>query len=206
MVMVAAISVALAMIVVAVLLALRYRGLVELEWNPLSDASRAARAERAGILAEALWYYERTGQPEQVRACLRRNLSDSPLRTALIEATDELLDLQRGLSTLRSLATFDLGPVPDQVASFAHDVAETLWQTAERIAAASVLWGTSEGLPDAGQQMVDRLHAVRETIRRVRNDLGVLVFSGQDLGGLEMALSRSTTLADTIRELTGPSR
>jgi hypothetical protein len=204
--MVAFLSLILGMVVVTVLLDLERRGLVELEWNPLSDASRAARAERQGALGEALWYYDRADQPEQVIACLYRNLPESQLRAALLETTAELIDLRRALATLRSLATVDLGNVAEHVAGFAQEMAVSVWQTAERVAAASALWGTAEPLPEPGSQVIERLSELQQTIRRVRNELAGLVFAGQDRGGLEMALSRSTLLADTIHQLTGPSR
>lgn len=204
--MVAAIAVALAAIVVAVLLELERRGRVELEWNPFSDASHAARAERAGALAEALWYFERAGQSTQVIACLQRSLPESPLRVALIEAIAELLDLQDGLAMLGTMATLDLGPVPEHVASFVQDMAATLRQTAERVAVASVLWEAPDGLPSTSQQAIGRLNEVRGAIRRVRDELGGLVVAGQDPGGLEMTLSRSTALADSLRVPTGSYR
>ncbi|HEX5414572.1 MAG TPA: hypothetical protein VFZ25_02825, partial [Chloroflexota bacterium] len=186
-----------------VLVGLEHRGLVELEWNPFSDASRGARAEREGALGEALWYYDRAGQPARILACLYRNLPDSLLRTALLEATAELLDLERALATLHPLATVDLGRLSHHVARFSHEMADVLWQTAERAAVASALWGTPDSLPEPGPQVIDGLHELRERIRRVRNELAGLVFFGRGREGLEMALSRSSLLADTIHALTG---
>jgi hypothetical protein len=82
-------------------------------------------------------------------------------------------------------------------------MAGILWQTAERVAVASALWGTPDSLPEPGPEVIDRLHELRETIRRVRNELAGLVFHGRGQGGLEMALSHSNSLADTIHALTG---
>ena len=204
--MIAAVAFVLTTIIVVALLRLERRGRVELEWNPFSNASRGARAEREGALAVALWFYERAGQPEQVIACLQRSLPWSPLRAALIEAVGELYDLQNGLARLYSLTTLDLGPVPEHVARFVEDMAATLRHTAERVAVASVLWDGPERLPVAYQQAIDRLHEARVATRRVRDELGELLVAGQDRGGLEMALSRATSLADTLRALTGSTR
>lgn len=201
--MIGILSLFLAFVVVVVLLDLEQRELVELEWNPFSYASRAARAERDGALGDALWYYDRAGQPARVLECLYRNLPDSALRTALLEATAELLDLEKAIVTLQPLATVDLGNMGNHIVNFSHEMAATLWQTAERVAVASVLWGASESLPEPGPQMIDRLHEVRETIRRVRNELAGMVFLGRGQGRLELAVSRSSSLADTIRALTG---
>lgn len=204
--MIAAVAFVLTTIIVVVLLELERQDRVELEWNPFSDASRGARAEREGALAEALWFYERAGQPERVIACLQRSLPWSPLRVALIEAVGELLDLKNGLARLSSLTTLDLEPVPEHVSRFVEDMAATLRHTAERVAVASVLWDGPELVPVAYQQAIDQLHEARAATRRVRDELGGLVVAGQDPGGLEMALSRATSLADTLRALTGANR
>jgi hypothetical protein len=201
--MIGILSVFLALLIVVILLDLERRELVELEWNPFSDASRGARAEREGALGEALWYYDRAGQPARILACLYRNLPESALRTALLEATAELLDLEKAIATLQPLATVDLGNLSNHVVNFSHEMAASLWQTAERVAVASALWGASDSLPEPAPQVIDRLHELRGTIRRVRNELAGLVFLGRGQGGLEMALSRSSSLADTIRALTG---
>ena len=131
--MIGILSLFLAFVVVVVLLDLEQRELVELEWNPFSYASRAARAERDGALGEALWYYDRAGQPARVLECLYRNLPDSVLRTALLEATAELLDLEKAIVTLQPLATVDLGNMGNHIVNFSHEMAATLWQTAERV-------------------------------------------------------------------------
>lgn len=204
--MIGFLSIFLGMVIVVVLLDLERRGMVELEWNPFSDASCGARAEREGALGEALWYYDRAGQPARILACLYRNLPESALRTALLEATAELLDLESALSALHPLATVDLGHLTDHLVNFRHEMAGILWQTAERVTVASALWGRSDSLPEPGPQVIDRLHELQGTIRRVRNELAGLVFFGRGQGGLEMALLHSTTLADTIRALTGASR
>jgi|GEM_PF-2143978 len=204
--MVTLILVFLAAIIVAVLLNLERGGLVELEWNPVSDASRGARAERQGAIGEALWHYDRAGQPTHVITCLYRTLPDCPLRVALLEATAELLDFKNALSSLNTLPTVDLGNLTTHVGDFGRDMSVSLWQTAERVAVASALWGRTDTPPEAGSQTIERLRELRGTIRRVRNELAGFLVSGTDRGGLEMALSRSTTLADTIHALNGPAQ
>jgi hypothetical protein len=201
--MIGILSVFLAIVVVVVLLDLERRELVELEWNPFSDASRGARAEREGALGEALWYYDRAGQPARVLECLYRNLPDSALRAALLEAAAELLDLEKAIATLHPLATVDLGHMGHHVVNFSHEMATTLWQTAERVAVASALWGAPDSLPESALPVIDRLHEIRGTIRRVRDELASLVFFGRSQGSLELAVSRSSSLADTIHALTG---
>src|SRR5689334_15502870 len=69
---------------------------VELEWNPLSAASRAARAERRGQYATALRWYARTPRGERLLvASLKRGLPNWPIRAVVIEVMRELLDLER---------------------------------------------------------------------------------------------------------------
>ena len=45
---------------------------LELEWNPLSAASRAARAERRGCYGDALRWYARTADGERLLAAKLR--------------------------------------------------------------------------------------------------------------------------------------
>ena len=70
---------------------------LELEWNPLSAASRAARAERGGRYGNALRWYARAERGERlVTANLRYGLPNWPVRAVLIEVGCELVRLERG--------------------------------------------------------------------------------------------------------------
>src|SRR4051812_37345748 len=70
---------------------------VDLEWTPLSAASRAARAERRGHYAAALRWYARTPRGERLLvANLVYGLPNWPIRTVVIDVLRELLQLERG--------------------------------------------------------------------------------------------------------------
>ena len=194
------------LVITATLLGLERRGHVELEWNPFSEASKGARAERQGAVGEALWHYDRAGQSTHIIACLYRRLPDSPLRVALLETTAELLDFKHAFAALDSLSTVDLGNLTDHIGDFGRDMSVALWQTAERVAGSSALWGSVDISGEAGSKTLERLREIRSAIRRVRNELAGFLVSGTDQGGLEMALSRSTALADTIHALNGPTQ
>src|SRR4051812_37527579 len=77
---------------------------VELEWNPLSAASRAARAERLGRYAAALRWYARTARGERLLvANLTHGLPNWPIRAVVIAVMRELLQIERGLRLARTV-------------------------------------------------------------------------------------------------------
>jgi hypothetical protein len=199
--MVLVVAVVLGLLIVGLLVELERRGQVELEWNPFSYASRAARAERRGALGEALVLYDRAGGVEPVCSCLRRNLRDSELRTALLDTTREVLDLREGLSVLGDLTSLNLTAVGEPVAGFVYDAVASLWWTAERIAAVMAIWGPLDPLPEVGDAEVARMAELRTTIRRVRAELAGLILAEPSRPTLATTIERSTALADTIHAL-----
>jgi hypothetical protein len=193
------ISLVLSAMVVGVLLWLEREGLVELEWNPRSDASRAARAERAGNLLEALTLYDRAGQPEQVLACLHRNIPDSALRTALVGATRELLALKAALPMLDSPAAYHLRASGDRVLAYTHEVGGFLWLTAERLAVAFVLWEPLDEVSDLGPPEIEKLDNLTANVRQVRIALARAVIVEPESRQLDEAMASSPIFAESPR-------
>lgn len=185
------ISLVLCVIIITGLVWLEQRGLVELEWNPLSDPSRAARAERAGNLVEALALYERAGQPNRVVACLYRNLPASPLRAALVDAADEFLALKAALPVLDAHVIFPTAVNADRVVSYVDEVGALLWLTAERLALAFTVWESLDEVADLGPPEVEKLTGLTANVRQVRIGLARAILAEPEARALDEALADS---------------
>src|SRR5579862_682602 len=97
---------------------------VDFEWNPLSAASRAGRAEQAGHFGEALLLYAQAGQGERVVARMRAALPDWPVRDTLLHATQELIDLgQRALGPRSGIPA----AVQDRLARDLENAGQIVW-------------------------------------------------------------------------------
>lgn len=196
--MVFGLSLFLCAVVIVLLVELERRGEVELEWNPLSDASKAARAERRGAVGEALFYYDRAGQPDRLTACIRRNVVTSPLRAAFEEAVEEILALKSAWSKIAMSLPWASWTTDGRTWSYLQEVGEGLWWTAERVAAASLLWNPSEMVPDFIQEEIDRLELLRQSVRQTRFQLARGILSDPERRLTTTALARSDELDETL--------
>lgn len=194
------ISLVLCVIIVTGLVWLEQRGLVELEWNPLSDASRAARAERAGNLAEALALYERADQSNRVVACLYRNLPASGLRAALIDASGEYLALKAALPVLDLLA-LPARASADRVLGYVDEVGGFLWLTAERLALAFTVWESLDEVADLGPREIEKLNGLTANVRQVRVGLARAILAEPEARALDEALADSPARVEGARAL-----
>lgn len=193
-------GVLLGVLVTVGLVMLERRGLVELEWNPFSNASKAARAERRGLIGEALYYYDRAGQPDRLTACLRRNLAESPLRTALGETVGELLALKSAWTRIAASLPWASWTMDGRTWSYVQEVSEGLWWSAERIAAASPLWDPGEPLPDFIQAEIDRLQRLRESVRQIRTQLARAILADPDQRTLTAPWPSPAAVSEAPRE------
>jgi len=110
---------------------------VELEWNPVSAASRGARAERKGRVGEALAYYAQAGQGDRIERCLQRRLPEWPVRAALIEAAKELSDLQATARKVQARSAPELAGLIGHLVEDSQNVGAVLWRGADRVVTAA---------------------------------------------------------------------
>ncbi len=177
---------------------------LELEWNPLSAASRAARAERGGRYGAALRWYARDGQGERrLTASFLYGLPDWPVRSLLIEVGCELVRLERGTLLARSAGVPEA--MTRAIAAEAERTAEALWRSAERIGAAAQQLEVLRYHPRLRHEM-QHLAEVRETVRDLRGRLAALTLTGtlgsDDHDEARYLLLRLQALATLARDLT----
>lgn len=176
---------------------------VELEWNPLSTASRAARAERAGRIGQALRLYIKAGQHDRVRDCLLTSLPESEARSMLVAASSEWLALRRALDDARDQA------LPDGWTDWFSDdtqaPGEVLWRTADRIAAASRHKVESPRIRQAVAREAQKLARLNRALQEARVGLAELALSegGQPLD-FQKPERRLRDLAAAARDLDEP--
>jgi hypothetical protein len=189
---------------------------LELEWNPLSAASRAARAERRGRYGDALRWYARAARGERlVTANLRYGLPSWPVRAVLIEVGCELVRLERG--TLLAHAVGVPEAMTRAIAAEAEGAADVFWRSAERIGAAAQQvdalrfnLGLAPGLaPELGREML-HLGELLDAVRALRDELAALTLTGTR-GSVERDEARYLylrlqALADVARGLTEQQR
>jgi hypothetical protein len=177
---------------------------VEIEWNPLSAASRAARAERRGRYGAALHWYARAGQGEHLLASrFRYGLPNWPVRSLLIEIGCELVRLERGTLVARAAG---VPPAMTQaIAAEAERTAEAFWRSAERIGAAAQQLEVLRYHPDLGREM-EHLADLLQTIRDLRHTLAALTLTGlsgsDERDEARYVLLRLQALAALARDLT----
>jgi hypothetical protein len=150
---------------------------VELEWNPFSAASRAARAERAGRYAEALRHYasDRDGERRLV-ACLAHGLPPWPIRDTLLAAARELLHLERGVAVAQRAGA--PAALASSIWSYAEAAAALVWRSADRLAAVSAQNVDAAQLQQALGREHERLAALRDVVASLRTELAAMTLSG----------------------------
>jgi hypothetical protein len=181
---------------------------LELEWNPLSAASRAARAERRGRYGDALRWYARAADGERLLAAnLRYGLPNWPVRAVLIEVGCELVRLERGTRLARAVGVPEA--MTRAIATEAEDTADVFWRSAERIGAAAQQVETLRFHPELGREML-HLGDLLDAVRALRDELAALTLTGTR-GSVERDEARYIylrlqALADVARGLTEQQR
>jgi hypothetical protein len=149
---------------------------LELEWNPLSAASRAARAERRGRYGDALRWYARASRGEGLLAAnLRYGLPNWPVRALLIEVGCELVRLERG--TLLARAAGVPPAMTAAIAAEAESTADAFWRSAERIGAAAQQVDALRFHPELRRE-TRHLGDLLEAVRALRHELAALTLTG----------------------------
>jgi hypothetical protein len=173
---------------------------VELEWNPLSSASRGARAERRGRIGEALTYYSQTGQQKHIEQCLLRRLPDWPVRQALLTAARDLNNLQASARTVRGRSMPELAGLIDHLTEDCQNVAAILWRSADRVATAAAFLSDGQSIPRNLQRETVKLQGLATSIQETRHSLADLALSGgkADQAALERGFE---WLRQTAKEL-----
>jgi hypothetical protein len=196
-------AILLALLLVVVIVAVRWVLLrasgagppdVDFEWNPLSAASRAARAEQAGRYGEALLLYAQAGQGTRVLERMRSSLPDWPVRDTLLAATQELLELgQRALGPRAGIPE----AVRDRLARYLENAGEVVWTTANRVAAAAAL---ASAPPRGLQRESDTLERLLQAIRGARDSLADLTLAGggTELQSVEQDFQRLSDVAKSL--------
>lgn len=167
---------------------------VSFEWNPVSTASRAARAEQAGHFGEALLLYAQAGQGAQVLERMRNTLPNWPIRGALLSATGELLDLgQRALDPRNGIPQ----AVRDRLTHYLESAGTVVWTMANHVAAAATL---TSAPPAALQGESEKLDQLLQAVRDARSSLADLTLSGSgdQLQSVEQDFRRLSDVAKSL--------
>jgi hypothetical protein len=173
---------------------------IELEWNPLSTASHAARAERAGRTGEALRLYVKAGQYDRVRDCLLTSLPESDARSTLLAASSEWLALRQALDAARDQRLPE--GWTEWFADDAEAPGEVLWRTADRIAAASRHNLETLRIRRALVREAEKLTRLAEALREARASLAELALSE---GGQPLDYCKRSAVCATSRPPRAPS-
>jgi hypothetical protein len=153
---------------------------IELEWNPFTTASRAARAERAGRISRALGLYVKAGQPKRVERCLRRALPEWPLRALLITASWELHDLKAITARVEAHSVPGLAGLLGEFVEDGERIAAALWGSVDRAMTAAALIGSSKSPPRGLRDDTAKLQGLLTSIRETRHSLaGLAIAEGQ---------------------------
>jgi hypothetical protein len=115
--------------------------------NWFSAEARAERAERAGHIGEALQRYAEQGNGARLQQCLSRVLPNWPVRTSLLRASSELVELGKSIPIARTNGVPET--MTDWLAQEAQTAAEALWASADRIAAVAAIMSHDEARPRA---------------------------------------------------------
>lgn len=167
---------------------------VEFEWNPLSIASRAARAEQDGRVGEALRLYAKAGQGPRVLARMKAALPNWPVRDTLLTAAQELLDLElRAINARTGIPE----TVKDRLAAYVENAASVMWTTADRLATAATL---TTSPPKGLQRESAKLERLLQAIRDARVSLADLTLSGgtAELDGVERDFQKLSDVAQSL--------
>lgn len=177
----------------------RWLGL-ELEFNPFSRASRAARGERAGRIAEALALYASIGEDERIRECLAARLPNWAIKRPVLAAADALLVLRASAADAKGR-----GIPATMTTAMTREVEATgalVWRAAHRIVAAAAQHVDPIEFSDLLAREGERLTRLAQAIQMARVALVKLTLSdggqGQDL---EVAEARLRALASARQEV-----
>jgi hypothetical protein len=111
---------------------------VKLVWNPFSPEARALTAEQRGSYSEALrWYAKAQNGEELVAERFRYGLPVGPIQRLFIEAACTLIRVERTalrISQDAGTQSRGMGSLTDEI----EDAADALWRRAHRIGHASV--------------------------------------------------------------------
>jgi hypothetical protein len=175
---------------------------VELEWNPVSAASRGARAERKGRVGEALAYYAQAGQGDRIERCLQRRLPEWPVRAALIEAAKELSDLQATARKVQARSAPELAGLIGHLVEDSQNVGAVLWRGADRVVTAAAFVSGGRGVPRNLQRETSKLQGLLTSIQETRNSLADLALSGgkADRSTLEHGFQSLRQAAERLNE------
>ncbi len=173
---------------------------IEFEFNPFSTASRAARAENAGRIGEALRLYVKAGQYERVLRCLSEALPDWPVRSSLVAAARELLALEESSAIARAAGVPET--ITNRLAQEAQTAGDAIWRSADRVAASAAQKIGSTRLQQGLKREDEALARLRRSIQAAREGLAELTLSGEGGMDLETEDMRLRQLAQTTRELT----
>ncbi len=171
-------------------------GLVELEWNPFTTASRAARAERAGRIGEALRLYLRAGHPERAIECLHASLPRGPLRDALVGAAGEAIGLLKGVDVARVAGAPE--PIVASMEQGTLATCELLWKSANRAAATARI--SADGL-DRFAGEVGKVSAMSAALRDMRHGLATMTMADPGSNDLNVVSTQLRALANAGRSL-----
>jgi hypothetical protein len=168
---------------------------IELEWNPFSIASKAARADRARRVREALSLYVRAGQLDRIERCLLFSLPDGTARSQLVRATEEWLYFWKGLAIARErrLPT----SLVDDLSAEAEAAADLLWRIADNTAAALSHKVQTQRFQGSLRREMVKVEQLAEQLTLARADLADLELSG---GGEPLGVEKTTHRLQELRQ------
>lgn len=164
---------------------------------PVAASSQPGGRGRVG---ETLRAYQAASQHRELLRFLDGAMPEWPVGASLTEVARELLELERGLAMARENGVSE--PVVSRLVREAETLAGTLWDLADRVAAAAEYGVDSPRLRQALARDDERLGRLLPAIREARTGLAELTLAGT--GGrdeLRRAEGRFRALAETAREL-----
>lgn len=157
------------------------------------------KAADDGNIPEAIRLYARAGNSQEAFQMLGR-LPDWPVRASLIDAAQELMNLERNLTVARKTNVPDA--VTSRLSNEVRDTAIVLWSRAERIAATHEYGVDSPRLQQSLKLEAARIQELQMAIRDSREGLAELTLSGAGGSKLfEQVEARFRTLAEIARTL-----
>jgi len=180
---------------------------MEFEWNPFSRASRAARAERAGQIGVALRLYTHSRQRRRIHECLHAAVPNPRVRALLINAINELLELEQAATSFRAIGAPDAEVMAAQLTNEARRALPVLWHTADRVSAATAHQVDSATIQHRLQSEADNLASLLAAIQEARRRLAEFILAGNtDVEIATMEFRAIGAAAEELRRsVDGPS-
>jgi len=176
------------------------RRFVELEWNPFTTASRAARADRAGRLGEALPLYVRAAQFERIPEAIWFGLPSGRVRQALADAASEWAGLAQSLERAPGRQLPD--GWRDWYETALEGAAEVLWSAADRLTVGLRGRTISARLEAILAREIERLHRLAHTLAEAHDSLTELVLTGAGTApDAEKARRRLESLSRAVEDV-----